>query len=288
MRKILPLLLIICVSHAFGQNKSYDYCYTNNKGTFAYSVADGKQIEVVRGVSDPSISPDGTKLAYTANLKDGGRIIKVIDINTKKKIILNTQSNNCYGPVWSPDGNYIVYNVFNTQTSTWSIALIDAGNVDQPKILTAQTGQSYSPTWMSNSQNVVVQNLNNVFVLDLSGNTISNYKISDLSKSEGPSSSDRFVFTADGNKIVFSSEVNEPGFSDGPPTAIFVYDFTTKTTLRLTPKGYYGLGVIVKNNQVLFSGGKIKSKITNVYTVDLDGKNLKVLFPDCWDISAKN
>jgi Tol biopolymer transport system component len=130
--------------------------------------------------------------------------------------------------------------------------------------------------------------MDTVFVLDLSGNITASYKISDMTKSDGPSSSDRFVFTTDGKKIVFSSEVNEPGFSDGPPTAVFVYDITGKTTVRLTPKGYYGSGVIVKNNKVLFSGGKIKSTITNVYTVDLDGKNLKVLFPNCWDISAKN
>jgi len=252
-------------------------------------------MEVVRGVSDPCLSPDGTKLAYTANTKDGGRILKVIDINTKVKIILNTNSNNCYGAVWSPDGKYIAYNVFDAAKSKWSIAVIDAANTMQPNVLTGQLEQSYMPTWLADSKSVVVQNMDNVFVFDLSGNISATYKISDIARgapgldnNTGPSSADRFVFTADGSKIVFSSEVDEPGGQDGPPNGVFVYDVSSRSTLRLSPKGYFAGGVFIKGNKVLFTGSKLKSTVSNVYTVDLDGKNFKILFPGCADISAKN
>ena len=185
MRKILLLFLIVCVSKVYGQSKSYDYCYSNAKGTCVYSVADKREMEVVRGVSDPCLSPDGTKLAYTANTKDGGRIIKVIDINTKVKTILNTQSNNCYGAVWSPDGKYIAYNVFDAAKSKWSIAVIDAANTMPPNVLTEQLEQSYMPTWLADSKSVVVQNMDNVFVFDLSGNITATYQIPGYCRGSG-------------------------------------------------------------------------------------------------------
>jgi TolB protein len=295
MRKILFLLLVVCISNAYGQNKSFDYCYTNSKGICVYSVADKAEYLVVspnKG-SDPCISPDGTKLAYTANLPNGDRNIAVIDLTTNHKKVLSTDSKNCYGPMWSPDGQYIAYNVFNTEKSNWSIAIIDAANTGY-KVLTAQLEQSYMPTWQADSKSVVVQNMDTVFIFDLEGNIITTYKVADMDRGvsvlqdAGPSSSDRFVFTNDGKKIVFSSEANEPGGSDGPPTAVFVYNTESRSTLRLSPKGYFAGGVFIKGDKVLFTASKLKSNTQNVYIVDMDGKNMKILFPNCADISAKN
>lgn len=202
MKNILLLLLIISTSIAYSQPKAYDYCYTNSKGTCVYSVADKKEIVVVRGVSDPCLSPDGTKLAYTYNTQDGGRGIKVIDINTKKKTILNTKSDNCYGPVWSPDGKMIAYNVFDTQKSNWDIAVIDTGNTGF-KVITHKLQQCYAPAWSYNNKSIMVQDLDNVYVFDLSGNIINTYAVSAMTKTLGPSSSDRFIPSDDGKKIVF-------------------------------------------------------------------------------------
>lgn len=272
---------------AYGQSKSYDYCYINAKGICVYTIADKKEYLVVKKGSDPCISPDGTKVAYTSNLNGVDRVIHVIDVNTKKETILNTGSINCYGPMWSPDGKYIAYNVFNLEKSRWDIAIIDVANT-APRLLTTQLEQSYAPVWNADSKSVVVQTIDQVYVFDLEGNIEKTYKVADMTNTYGPSSADRFVFTADKGKIIFSTEVDEPGFEEGPPTAVYVYDIASKSTLRLSPKGYYGRGVCLKNNKVLFSGGKVTSPTEKVYTVDLDGKNLKVLFPNANTISAKN
>jgi len=289
MKKIIPLFLIICTFQAPAQSKSYDYAYSNKKGLCVYSLADKKETLIVMGHkgTDPCISADGAKLAYTANSPKGDRTIVVIDLNTKKKITLNVGSNNCYGPVWSPDGKWIACNVFNAQTSKWAIAVIDPGNNSPPKIVTKKLEDAFAPTWTADSKNIAVQNLYNVFVVDMTGNISNQYKVSDLTNTDGPSSSDKFVLAADRKKIVFSSEVNEDSDSDGPPSAVFVYDIAGKATIRLTPKGYFAGGVWVKNNKVLFTASRLKSTVQNIYTVDLDGKNLKILFPNCSDISAR-
>lgn len=289
----LPILGV-CISNAYGQTKSYDYCYSNTKGICVYSVADKKELLIVSSNkgTDPCISPDGTKLAYTVNYPNGDRNIAIIDLTTKQKTVLNTESRNCYGPVWSPDGQYVAYNVFNPQKSNWLVAVIDAANTSY-KVLTAQLEQSYMPSWLADSKSVVVQNMDTVFIFDLQGNIITTYKIADMGngvavlKDSGPSSSDRFIFTSDNRKVVFSSEVNEPGGSDGPPTSVFVYNTESKSALRLCPKGYFAGGVFIKGNKVLFTASKLKSTVQNVYTVDLDGKNFRLLFPNCADISAR-
>jgi len=289
MKNIFLLFFIIGALQVKGQSKSYDYCYVNKKGSICvYSVADNKEYPVVITMGDaPSISSDGRKVAYTASNKKGERFIAVIDLNTKKKIIFNTSSNNCYGPVWSPDGKFIAYNVFNDQTSKWSIAVIDSSNT-APKILTAQLEESFMPTWTYDSKNVVVQNMQNVYVINLSGSLINTYKISDMTKDIGPTSSDRFIFTNDNKKIVFSSEADEPGWSSGPPTAVFIYDIAGKSTLRLSPKGYFANDIIIKGNKVLFTSSKNKSPVQNIFSVDMDGKNLKIMFPNCSEVSARD
>ncbi|MBS1527751.1 MAG: PD40 domain-containing protein [Bacteroidetes bacterium] len=289
MRIVITFLFCLFMLNGFCQNKSYDYCYSGNKGIYVYSIADQKAYPILRGVSatDLCISPDGMKVAYTVNSKDG-RNIGVIDLNSKQKTVLHTQSNNCYGPVWSPDGNYIAYNVFNDQTSKWSIAVIGTAPGSAPQVLTGKLSECYMPAWTTDSKNVVVQDMSAVYVFDLYGNITTTISIPEIPKTFGASSSDRFIFTSDGRKIVFTLESDEPGFENGPPSAVFVYDVASKAATRLLPKGYYANNIWLKGDVVLISGGNIKAKSENIYAVGLDGKNLKILFHNANGISAKN
>ncbi|HZY39183.1 MAG TPA: hypothetical protein VFE53_21150 [Mucilaginibacter sp.] len=287
MKKILLLLFTVSSFCASAQPKSYDYAYMNKKGICVYSVAAKMEYLADAKGQDPCISPDGKKLAFTSSNKAGDRFIAVTDLATKKKTIFNTHNNNCYGPVWSPNGKYIAYNAFDAQKSKWSIAIIDSGN-RAVKILTASLEQSYSPSWTSDSKNVVVQNMEKVFVLDIAGNVIKTYNLGNIPMDFGAASSDRFIFTDDYKKIVFTSEVNEDAGDEGPPIAVFIYDIAQKSTMRLSPKGYFAEQIIIKQDKVLFTLSKIHSTISNVCSVDMDGKNLKILFTHCSNVSAKN
>jgi TolB protein len=291
MKNILLLLFMTSASAVYSQSKSYDYAYSNKKGICVYSAADKKEYLVVKNGADPYISPDGTKLAYTVNGKDSQRFIKIIDLTTKAITTLNTQNDNCYGAVWSPDGKFIVYNA--DINNKWSIEVIGSNN-DEPKVLSGKINDSYSPEWLANSKSIAVQDMAKIFVLDLSGNVMTVYDMKDLQgglpelkDGVGSSSFDQFVITDNNAKIVFSSETDEPG-ENGPPSAIFIYDIASKKTLRLSPKGYDAGHIIIKDNIVLFTASKHNSSIASIYSVDMDSKNFKLLFPGCTDISAKN
>jgi Tol biopolymer transport system component len=286
MRLILLIFFVACASFVYGQNKSYDYCYQNNKGICVYSVADKAEQVILKKGSDACISPDGKKVAYTTYSPKGDRTIAVIDLNTKKKTELNTGSNNCYGPMWSPDGKLIAYNVFNTQTSKWFIAVINADNTAPPKVLTGKLEESYMPVWLAGSKTLSVQDMNSVYVFNLTGEIMKTYKMEDISKEFSSTSSDRYIFA--GNKIVFNSEVNEVSDSDEPPTAIFVYDIASKKCTRITPKEYFPYAIAVKKNKIIFSAAKGKSKTSNVYTVNTDGSNFQLLFKNASYLSARN
>lgn len=284
MKTILILLLSCCTFGLCAQVRSFDYAYEKKKGICVYSVADKKETLVTQG-HDPCISPDGTKLAYTVYSKNGNRTIGIIDLNTRQKTVLHTGSNNCFGPAWSHDGKYIAYHVFDEQKVNWSIAVI--GSADgTPQAITKKQEQCYAPAWRYDTESLIAQNLDDIFVFDLSGNIINDYKVTDVVKGMGLSSTDRVLFSPDGKKMIYTCDVDEPGY-DGPPSAAFIYDISNKTSVRLSPKGYYATGVWLQGDRVLFTGGRIQSMISNVYTVGADGKNFKLLFANCSSISAK-
>jgi Tol biopolymer transport system component len=284
MKTILILLLTCCTFGLCAQVKSYDYAYEKKKGICVYAVAGKTEVLVTQG-HDPCISPYGTKLAYTVYSKNGNRTIGIIDLNTRQKTLLRTGSNNCFGPAWSYDGKYIAYHVFDEKKVNWSIAVIGSAN-GTPRVITKKQEQCYAPAWRYDSESVIAQNLDDIFVFDLSGNIINDYKVTDVVKGMGLSSTDRVLFSPDGKKMIYTCDVDEPGY-DGPPSAAFVYDIGNKTSVRLSPKGYYATGVWLQGDKVLFTGGKIQSMVSNVYIVGTDGKNLKLLFANCSNISAK-
>jgi hypothetical protein len=146
--------------------------------------------------------------------------------------------------------------------------------------------ESYMPVWLAGSKTLSVQDMNSVYVFNLAGEIIKTYKMADISADFSSTSSDRYIFTGN-NKIVFNSEVNAASDSDVPPTAIYVYDTASKKCMRITPKGYFPYDITVKNDKILFSATKNKSTISNIYSIDMDGKNLKLLFKNTSYLSAK-
>ena len=286
MKKLLLLILVSSSAALFAQQKTFDYAYMNKMSISVYSFADKKEYPVVSSAMNPAISPDGKKLAYTAMLKNGDRVINVIDLSTKKKIKLNANSNNCYGPVWSPDGKHIAYSVFENSKSNWSIAVIDTNNM-KPVIITGKIKEGFMPAWCNGGKSIAIHDMDKLYVIDMAGNINKTIDLKDFKLSMGTSSADGFVFTADNKHIIYTTSVDEGGRDDGPPSALFCYDAATKTIKRLSPKGYMANQFAVKGNSVLFSGSKLNARVSNIYSVNIDGSNFKVLIPGRHDISVR-
>lgn len=72
----------------------------------ALTTLDGSEQQVIPGAQDGTLSPDGTKLAYPAT-NDG---IYIMDLATSEVTPLPGTGNGDFNPVWSPDGQQIVFN----------------------------------------------------------------------------------------------------------------------------------------------------------------------------------
>src|ERR1700744_6493854 len=113
MRYVCILLFVLAgtgcqlLSH---KKKGYDYCYSNGHGVYVANYGHDPVHVYVNG-TDACLSPDGTRIAYTdQGAADHSRRIGVFDLEAGKVTILDSGCHNCYGPSWSPDGAYLVYN----------------------------------------------------------------------------------------------------------------------------------------------------------------------------------
>ena len=209
----------------------------------------------------------------------------IIDLNTKRKIVLSTRGIDCDELLWSPNGKLIAYRVWNEKLKKRDIAIINADNTGH-RVLSHKLPEVQGVSWMSDSKKIVVSDSDSIFLIDLLGKVTGTYKISDIVKSN---SGTNFRFTVDGKKIVFLGFVNEIVNSTGGSSAVFVYDMATKKALRVSPKGYNFTGVIIHNNKILASGEKAASRPNwGVYSIDLDGKNFKLFLPNAGNITVKN
>jgi Tol biopolymer transport system component len=291
MKNILSLFLFFGATDAFAQPAVCDYAYMHKLGVYVYSAANKQQYLVSPRAENPAISPDGTSVSYTANRSNGDRYIVVCNLATKKKTILDTHYNNCYGAVWSPDGKMLVYNAF--LSDKWTLGVIKADNTGA-KLLGTAAQDVNAPVWAPDGKSIIVHDSKDLKFIDLSGHIIRTINLAklagglpDLKDIIGGSSSDRFMLTADNSRIVFNSGTNETAGPDGPPDAVFVYNIASGKTMRLSPKGYNAFDVTLSGNSVLFSISKFNAAVVNVGQEDLDGKNYKLLFAGCMSVSAR-
>jgi serine/threonine protein kinase len=79
----------------------------------------------------PSLSPDGTRLAFTAITDDYGLIELPLDGSAPKTLLAN--SRNMYSPSWSPDGQQLIYSTDRTGDEEIWLHNVTA-NFDMPRV----------------------------------------------------------------------------------------------------------------------------------------------------------
>ncbi|HEY6900581.1 MAG TPA: hypothetical protein VI233_08060 [Puia sp.] len=266
--------------------KPYDYCYATGDSVFLYSKTGAKRIPV-HG-TDACLSPAGTRLAYTdSTAPDGDRRIAILNLlpdtqattlhETPAIIFPDTTCRDCYGPVWSPDGRFIVYSAFK---DGWNLRCLNLRN--NKSFLLAKAANAgkgiYSPTWSVDSKKIVAQDMDAVYIIGTDGHVQKTLPIREIDSSLMITTDSRFWLSKNEDWLVYDTEVDEDSTRDQMPCAIFAYELATQRRIRLTPRGYDCFRPLLRGNTVYFNAAQKNEDPYETYSVDMDGGNFKKIY----------
>jgi TolB protein len=116
--------------------------YERGKNIFVAD-ADGTHSRKIAEGALPEISPDGTRVAFNTegdakNRPGPERHIAIADVASGKVTVLpNIPSDNCFGPVWSPDGKQLAFSIMADKA--WQLSLVNADSSGFRFVKNAQT-----------------------------------------------------------------------------------------------------------------------------------------------------
>ncbi|MDQ3623411.1 MAG: hypothetical protein M3463_13120, partial [Verrucomicrobiota bacterium] len=253
----------------------------NLDGTGAKKVANG---------SAPSLSPDGSRLAFTADSSDAKslkRFIAVADLGTGKVTVFKSgiPSENSFNPVWSPHGGQLLFNIH--ADNDWHLGLVNADGTGFRyfKKAAPKNTSYWSACWAPAGQSVYVQDLDNVYQLAFDATERNKWSLRTLFPDGGCSSGSRFAVSPDGKTLLMDVEMTDEVVRrkdwDGPPPALWTLDLATGKTARLTPKGFLAWsGCWLSNEEILLTTQAAGEKDASVHRLPLGRQARKLLIKD--------
>jgi Tol biopolymer transport system component len=177
-----------------GRNSAADLYVTNPDGTGQERITNNAQVEYY-----PSISPDGTKIAYTD--QSNGNIY-VIDADGSDRTQL-TSSGSDVLPRWSPDGSQIVFT--SGRDGDDEVYIMNADGSDQTNLTNSPSSDDQIGTWSPNGDRIAFQSDRDadgdveVYSINTEGTALK--KLTDNTAWDGVP-----IYSPDGSQIAFTSE----------------------------------------------------------------------------------
>jgi TolB protein len=294
MKSALCIFLCLVATLAAGQRKiAFERGDTvwaaNLDGTGAKKIADG---------SLPDISPDGNRVAFNTDQESKKRPgperhIAIADLATgKSKTLENIPSDNCFGPVWSPDGAKIAFSIMTDKE--WHLALINADGSDFHLVKNADLKSDAfgAPTWAPDGKSIFCHDLDNLYQIDLAGNILKKWELSKVLTEASMNSNNRLSVSLDGKTLLMDVDLgaeHERKDWDGPQPAIYAFDLSAEKSTRVTAKDdYVWEPSWLTNDEFLCVMQKEHEKEPSLYRMSLSDKTPKLLVKHARTPSASN
>jgi Tol biopolymer transport system component len=241
--------------------------------------ADGgsmRQLTYLDDDSSPTLSPDGTQVAFVSLRRNGNYEIYVINTDGSGLNRLTTNPGSDMRPAWSPDGSQIVY----TSCSDNSQCNIIVMGADGSNPHSFSNSNASFPRWSPDGSQIVFttfqNNVSNLNIMIADGSNAQVIKTNQAHLIYSP------VWSPDGSKIAF---LNQKTIDD--PVEVDVIDKDGKNQHSLTV-GYYvnfgGLSWSPDGRKLIFTmngDGKSGQGDSQLYIVNADGSDLHKLDAPC-------
>jgi TolB protein len=236
-----------------------------------------KERKLIRG-ADPCISPDGQKIAFTISPAGGKEVVRRIAVlelsNGSTNVFKETPSNNCFGPVWSPDGSQILFEIL--VENHWRLGLLN-GDGSQFRFLEMPFRDPgwWSVIWAPDGKSIFSQDLEKICRFDLNGQLLASWEIGKIIPNGDLDSSKRLSVSDDGQSLLIDVNMDEeesPKDWEGPPPAIWLFDIPSGKATRLTPKmSYASDSCWLNHSEYLLVDSTKNEKISSIYQASIGG-----------------
>ena len=279
--------ICLCIAFSAMINGAQRKIAYDRIGKIFVADVDGTHSKKITEGSWPKISPDGTRVAF--NTEDDGknhpgpeRHIAIADVATGKfTVVPNIPSDNCYGPVWSPDGKQLAFSIMTD--NAWHLGLVNADGSGFRLVKNAELKPDAfgAPEWARDGKSIFCHDLDNIYHIDLNGNVLKKWELSKILTDASVNSGDRLSISPDGNSLLMDvdcgSEHQRKNW-DGPQPVVEKLDLTTDKAVRITGKDDYVWEPFwLSANEFLCIMQKENENKPSIYRMSLDGKNPKLL-----------
>ena len=249
--------------------------------------ADGTHSKKIAEGALPEISPDGTRVAFNTegdakNRPGPERHIAIADIAGGKVTVLpNIPSDNCFGPVWSPNGKQLAFSIMAEKE--WHLGLVNADGSGFRFVKNAELKSEAfgAPEWARDGKSIFCHDLDNLYQIDLDGNVLKKWELSKILTAAGMNGGDRLSVSPDGKALLMDVDCgseHERKNWDGPQPAIEKFDLSAEKAVRVTAKDDFVWGPFwLSANEFLCIIQKENENQPSIYRMSLDGKNAKLL-----------
>jgi TolB protein len=285
--KRFTIALVICLSLSAGTNAAErKIAYERGENIFVANV-DGTHSKKIAAGALPEISPEGTRVAFNtegdAKTRPGPeRHIAIADVASGEVTVLpNIPSDNCFGPVWSPDGKQLAFSIMADKA--WQLGLVNADGSGFRFVKNAELRPDAfgAPEWARDGKSIFCHDLDNIYRIDLDGNVLKKWELAKILTDASMNGNDRLSVSPDGKALLMDVDCgaeHERKDWDGPQPAIERLDLTADKAVRITGKDDYVWEPFwLSANEFLCIIQKENENRPSIYRMSLDGKNPKLL-----------
>ncbi len=283
----IALCLFLCVAWSgLSSAAERKIAYERDENIFVANI-DGTHAKKIADGALPEISPDGTRIAFNtvadAKTRPGPeRHIAIVDVASGKVTVLkDIPSDNCFGPVWSPDGKQLAFSIM--ADNAWQLGLVNADGSGFRFVKNAELRPEAfgAPEWARDGKSIFCHDLDNLYQIDSEGNVLKKWELSKILTDASMNSGDRLSISPDGNALLMDVDCgseHERKNWDGPQPAIEKLEITADKAVRVTGKDDFVWEPFwLSANEFLCIIQKEKESQASIYRMSLNGKNPKLL-----------